>query len=154
MKRHAASVVTVLVVLAGLVGCGSGEGGGPGEATGSVTELQILVWERGARPTSLGRALGERRTPVGKPKSWTLRCDPPAGTFPDPDGACNALDELDQPFAETPEDAVCTEQYGGPEVASVNGVFRDETVNTRFSRDDGCEVGRWKKHAFLLSGKS
>jgi hypothetical protein len=150
VKRHAASVVVLLVALAG---CGSDGGGGPGEATGSVTELQILVWEQGARPTSLGRILGERRTPIGKPTSWTLRCDPPGGTFPDAEGACGELDNLDQPFAETPEEAVCTQQYGGPEVASVNGVYRDETVNTRFSRDDGCEIGRWRKHAFLFSGK-
>jgi hypothetical protein len=140
-------------VLAGLIGCGSGEGGGPGAAADSVTELQIFVWERGARPSSLGRILGERRRPAGKPKSWTLRCDPPAGTFPDPKGACDRLDDLDQPFAETPEETACTQQYDGPEVASVSGVYRDETVNTRFSRDDGCEIARWRKHEFLLSGK-
>jgi Subtilisin inhibitor-like len=146
--------VVALALLAGLVGCGSGEeSGGPAEATDAVTELQISIWGRGSRPSRYGRILGERRTPIGKPLSWTLRCDPPGGTFPDPEGGCSGLDKLDQPFAETPEETVCTQQYGGPEVASVSGVYRDETVNTRFSRDDGCEIARWKKHAFLLTAK-
>ncbi|HEV2712293.1 MAG TPA: SSI family serine proteinase inhibitor, partial [Gaiellaceae bacterium] len=113
MKRHAASVVVLLVVLAGLPGCGSGEGEGPARATDTVTELQILVWPEGSRPNRFGRVVGERRTPIGKAKSWTLRCDPPGGTFPDPEAACNRLDGLDQPFADTPEEAICTEQYGG-----------------------------------------
>jgi subtilisin inhibitor-like len=147
VKRHAASLVVVLAVLAG---CGSGEGGGPAEATDTVTELQILVWPEGARPNPLGRVLGERRLARGKPKTYRLKCDPPGGTFPDPEAACKKLDQVDHPFNETPEDAVCTEQFGGQQVASISGVYRDETVNTRFSREDGCEIARWDEHAFLL----
>jgi hypothetical protein len=140
----------LVVVLALLAGCGSEGGGGPAEATDTVTELQILFWKGRTGPNPLGRVLGERRFGRGKPTTWTLTCDPPGGTFPDPEEACNKLDELDRPFVDTPDDAVCTEQFGGEQVAAVSGVYRDETVNTRFSRDDGCEIARWDEHAFLL----
>lgn len=139
-----------LALLAPVTGCGSEGGGGPAEATDTVTELQILVWQSRMRPSALNRVLGERRFGRGKPTTYRLKCDPPGGTFPNPEEACKKLDELDQPFAETPDDAMCTEQFGDEQVASINGVYRDETVNARFSRDDGCEIARWDEHKFLL----
>jgi hypothetical protein len=153
VKRHAASLVGVLGVLAALLsGCGSG--GGPAEATDTVTDLRLVVWEDTRPAGGVGRALGLRRRGTGDPKVWTLRCDPPGGSFPDAEEACERLDEVEQPFAETPEDAVCTEQYGGGKLASVQGVYRDESVSTRFDRVNGCEIARWDKHAFLFTPKS
>jgi hypothetical protein len=29
-------------------------------------------------------------------------------------------------------------------------VYRDESVNARFDRTNGCEIARWDKHAFLF----
>jgi hypothetical protein len=149
VKRHAASLV---VVLAFLAGCGS-DGGGPAEPTDMVTDLRIVTWEDTRPAGGVGRALGLRRRGTGDAKVWTLRCDPPGGTFPDPEQACERLDDVEQPFAETPEDAICTEQYGGDELASIQGVYRDEGVNTRFDRTNGCEMSRWEKHAFLFTPK-
>jgi hypothetical protein len=149
VKRHAASLVVVLAVLSG---CGSDSG--PVEATDSVTDLRIVRWEDTRPAGGVGRVLGLRRRGVGEAKTWTLRCDPPGGTFPDAESACEQLDELETPFAETPPEVACTEQYGGPELASVQGVYRDETVSTRFERTDGCEIERWAKHAFLFPTKS
>jgi hypothetical protein len=60
---------------------------------------------------------------------------------------------LADPFAPTPDDAVCTQVYGGPAVAEVEGLYRGETVDTRFTRIDGCEIGRWDRHAFLFPVK-
>jgi hypothetical protein len=139
--------VFVLVVLAG---CGSSGGNGPADPTRAVTDLRIAAWESTRPAGGVGRALDLRRRGVGQSKVWTLRCDPPGGTFPDAEEACERLDDVDQPFAETPEDAVCTEQYGGSELLSVQGVYRDETVNARFDRTNGCEIARWDKHAFLF----
>jgi hypothetical protein len=141
-----------LAVLAVFAGCGSG--GGPAEATDMVTELRIVAWEDTRPAGGVGRALGLRRRGVGPSKTWILRCDPPGGTFPNPEEACDRLDELDQPFVQTPMDAICTEQYGGPQMASIQGVYRDEGVSTRFDRTDGCEISRWEKHAFLFKPKS
>jgi hypothetical protein len=144
--------VFVLALLAGSAGCGSG-GEGPAEATDTVTDLRIVAWEDTRPSGGLGRVLGVPRRGAGDAKVWTLRCDPPGGNFPDPEEACEQLDDVEQPFVETPIDAICTEQYGGPQLASVQGVYRDESVSTRFDRTDGCENARWKKHAFLFTPK-
>jgi hypothetical protein len=149
VKRHAASLVAVLGVLAG---CGSSDGG-PADATGSVTDLRIVSWQETRPAGGVGRVLGLRRRGVGDPKTWTLRCDPPGGNFPNAEEACDKLDDLDQPFAETPMEAVCTEQDGGDQLASVQGVYRDEGISTRFDRTDGCEIARWDLHAFLFAPK-
>ncbi|HEV3477996.1 MAG TPA: SSI family serine proteinase inhibitor [Gaiellaceae bacterium] len=141
-----------MAVLAVLAGCGGG--GEPAGATDMVTDLRIVSWEDTRPAGGVGRVLGLRRRGVGEPKIWTLRCDPPGGTFPDPEDACDKLDELDQPFLETPMDAICTEQYGGPQLASIQGTYRDEAVTTRFDRTNGCEIARWNKHAFLFKPKS
>jgi hypothetical protein len=141
-----------LAILAVVAGCGSD--GGPADATNMVTELRIVAWEDTRPAGGVGRVLGLRRRGVGDAKIWTLRCDPPGGNFPDPEEACDGLDELDQPFVETPMDAICTEQFGGPQLASIQGVYRDEGVSTRFDRTDGCEIARWDKHAFLFNPKA
>jgi hypothetical protein len=144
--------VFVLAVLTGSAGCGSGDDG-PAGATDTVTDLRIVAWEDTRPAGGVGRPLGLRRRGVGEAKVWTLRCDPPGGSFPDPEEACERLDDVEQPFVETPLDAICTEQYGGPQLASVQGVYRDESVSTRFDRTNGCEIARWKKHAFLITPK-
>ena len=51
-----------------------------------------------------------------------------------------------------PDDMACTQQFGGPETATVTGTLRDREVDARFSREDGCEIARWDKVAPLLEG--
>jgi hypothetical protein len=53
-------------------------------------------------------------------------------------------------FAPTGSQMACTQQYGGPETATVSGTLRGEEVNARFSRENGCEISRWQKVAELL----
>lgn len=47
---------------------------------------------------------------------------------------------------------LCTQQYGGPQVAVVTGRFRGREVNSEFGRTDGCEIARWRAMAPLLGG--
>ncbi|HSN37973.1 MAG TPA: serine protease inhibitor [Arthrobacter sp.] len=47
---------------------------------------------------------------------------------------------------------MCTQQYGGPQIAEVTGWFRGREVHTTFSRTDGCEIARWRAMAPLLGG--
>ena len=47
---------------------------------------------------------------------------------------------------------LCTQQYGGPQVAVVTGWFRGREVSCEFSRTDGCEIARWRTMAPLLGG--
>ncbi|HSL38230.1 MAG TPA: serine protease inhibitor [Arthrobacter sp.] len=47
---------------------------------------------------------------------------------------------------------LCTQQYGGPQVAVVTGWFLGREVSSEFSRTDGCEIARWRTMAPLLGG--
>jgi len=86
----------------------------------------------------------------GPKQTWTLRCNPPAGTLLRRTEACRRLAELRNPFRPVPRDAVCTEIYGGPQAALVRGTFRGKRVWTWFKRRNGCEIARWKRVAFLF----
>jgi hypothetical protein len=49
-----------------------------------------------------------------------------------------------------PKDAVCTEIYGGPDVARVTGRFRGRPIWVQFQLRNGCEISRWKRVQPLL----
>jgi hypothetical protein len=126
-----------------LAGCGSmGTGGdvapeptpGGSAATGGATDLVVVV------STAPGKGT----------RTFRLRCDPPGGNHPDPEAACRALTRMDDPFAPVPPDVACTEIYGGTQTATVSGTFRADPVDARFSRADGCQIGRWDRHLALL----
>ena len=53
-------------------------------------------------------------------------------------------------FEPTPGDVACTQQYGGPETATVTGTFKGEQVDAKFSRQNGCEIARWEDALPLL----
>ena len=48
-------------------------------------------------------------------------------------------------LAPTPAGTACTQQYGGPETASVSGNVDGEVVKLKFSRANGCEISRWSE---------
>ena len=53
-------------------------------------------------------------------------------------------------FEPTPGDVACTQQYGGPETATVTGTFKGEQVDAKFGRQNGCEIARWEDALPLL----
>ena len=127
-------LVFVLAVLA-VAGCGEdSEPSAPGNSTASPASLEISI------------SSGAKGPPT---KVWTLRC-PPGGTLPDAAQACLNLERLHDPFGPVPKSVACTEIYGGPEIADVQGTFRGKPVNTRFLRTDGCEIARWNRVRFLF----
>ena len=82
---------------------------------------------------------------------WTLRCDPAGGTLPRAVPACRRLSALaGDLFVPTPPDTVCTQIYGGPQVARVRGSFRGRRILAIFTRRDGCAISRWNRVAFLF----
>lgn len=115
-----------LLLLATLVlaGCGGADqaGGGAVRSTLTITVLD----DAGATP-----------------RTWTLTCDPPAGDHPQPAAACAAIDAAPAPFAPKPADVACTEIYGGPQTATIEGTWRGEQVRATYRRTDGCEIARW-----------
>jgi len=104
-------------------------------AAPSRTDLRIRVW-----PDGTG----------GRSKLWTLSCGPVGGTLPRPARACRVLASIRAPFAPVPSDAVCSEIYGGPQVALVTGTFRGRRVWTWFRRRNGCETARWARVQVLF----
>ncbi|MDW3219985.1 MAG: hypothetical protein R8F63_15330 [Acidimicrobiales bacterium] len=42
-----------------------------------------------------------------------------------------------------PTDVACTEQYGGPQIATIVGTLDGEEIDTSFDRANGCGIGDW-----------
>ena len=132
MTRIAILAVGLIVV----VGCGVGSAAQSAPPT--PTDLRITVWPE-------GRGTGDSKT-------YRLRCSPAAGTLPKVAIACSKLGGLTRPFAPVPRDAICTEQYGGPQEGLVTGKHRERSVWAVFSATNGCQISRAKRVAFLLPG--
>jgi hypothetical protein len=131
----------LVAALAAPAACGSGsesESTTGGEAAAAETDLRITVWPQG---------------PSGPSRSWTLRCGPAGGTLPNARRACTTLSRLDAPFRPVPRDAMCTQQYGGPDEALVRGTYRGRRVWARFHRRDGCHIARWDRVRFLFPAR-
>ena len=111
----------------------------PGEASASPaelagTDLTIVV-----------------RDGAGKTSTWRLTCDPPGGSHPDPKTACRVLETNGAAaLPPVPKDKVCTQIYGGPETATITGTWQGKKIVSRFARNDGCQISRWKLMEGLL----
>jgi hypothetical protein len=87
----------------------------------------------------------------GATRTFTLTCAPAGGNHPQAQAACAALAAAGpEAFAPVAPDRMCTEIYGGPQVATVTGTVAGQPVNATFSRTDGCEIARWDALADLL----
>lgn len=128
-------LLAVLPLLAVLAACaGPDTVSAPPPSPPAATSLVIeVVADQGAAPTR-----------------WTLTCEPAGGTHPDPETACRALADAAEPFAPVPADALCTQQYGGPQTATVRGTYRGQPVDLALSRVDGCRISQWDRLAALL----
>ena len=129
-------IAIVIAALIAVVGCGAGSAARTAAPAG--TDLKITVWPDGR---------GE-----GDAKTYTLRCGPAAGTLPKVATACSKLGPMPRPFGPVSRDAMCTEQYGGPQQALVTGRFEEHSVWAMFSATNGCQISRAKRIAFLLPG--
>jgi hypothetical protein len=86
----------------------------------------------------------------GEPEvSHTLVCEAgiPAAesSHPAPEAACAALKQnaalLSDPIPSP--DQACTQQYGGPQKATVTGMVDGVPVDSDFARTNGCEISAW-----------
>ena len=83
--------------------------------------------------------------------TWELSCGPPAGTHPDPEVACAVLQDRDpEVLAPAEPGRVCTQQYGGPDTATVAGRWGGRAVDVAFGLRNGCEIARWRSLVGLL----
>jgi len=107
-----------------------------------VIDLTISIRQDSNAPEHVFRLLALD----GKPVAGT--------TVPQPAAALAAVERFgaDLFFPKPGPPRLCTQQYGGPQVAVVTGTFHGRTVHSTFTRTDGCEIARWKALAPLLGG--
>ena len=129
-------IVAVPVLLAA---CGSADNetvtpAAPASSAAPSTQLSIVVDE------------GD-----GKIDNWTLSCDPAGGTHPHPAAACTTLAAKGKTALPPVSTGVmCTQIFGGSQTAKITGEWNGTPVNASFSRQNGCEVNRWKALEGLL----
>jgi len=152
----AAIVGTVALAALLLAGCAPLEPGGspddpvssddsPG-STPSSTPSPIEAPP--AEPVTADLTIVVDATGEGATQTFTLTCSPDGGDHPDPAAACAALAQAGvEAFAPTPRGVACTEQWGGPQVATVQGTVDGEQISARFDRTDGCQISRWDRLA-------
>jgi Subtilisin inhibitor-like len=121
-----------IVLMAGCELRGSDDSGSGSAASASGTDLVITVWPQG----------------TGRSRKWTLECDPPGGSLPGAEIACQRLTR--EALRPLPRDTICTQIYGGPQKARVTGRIEGKAVDARFSRVNGCEIHRWDSVRFLF----
>ncbi|THJ65805.1 hypothetical protein E8P82_11000 [Arthrobacter echini] len=90
------------------------------------------------------------------PVQYVLECvdgvPGPASTLPGAQAACARIAALGPDFftARPDKDIICTQQYAGPQTASITGDFNGTSVLASFALTDGCEISRWKQVQELL----
>jgi hypothetical protein len=131
--------VAVLALIPAVLLAGAATGGAAPAASTGATELRIAFWPKGPK----GRVL----------VTWTLRCKPVGGTLPERRNACRRLSPIADPFKAVPDGSVCTQIYGGPQVARITGRFRTRPLRATFTRLGGCEITRWDRVAFLFRAR-
>ena len=129
--------LTVLSAVA-LAACGGDEpiGGGPYP----VADLEVVV-EHPDRET-----ISYRITCLGDTATITGDIDI------DDQAACEALarEEVQRRLIDgPPADQICTEQYGGPDTATITGTIDETPVDTVIDRTNGCGISDWDE---LLAG--
>lgn len=125
-----------------LTGCGSQQADS-GSAAASSPSSGVV---RPATPQT-DLTVSVKGAPTAPAKTWKLTCGPVGGDHPKAGAACASLDaakkQSKDPFAPTPKNQMCTQIYGGPQVATVKGTWQGKTVDATFSRKNGCELKRW-----------
>jgi hypothetical protein len=118
----------------------------PGEASAATPGEPATPAEPGSTDLTIVVRDGS-----GKTSTWRLTCDPTGGTHPDPKTACRVLRANGAAaLPAVPQDKVCAQVYGGPETATITGTWQGNKIISRFARNDGCQISRWKLMEGLL----
>ncbi|MDZ7578041.1 MAG: SSI family serine proteinase inhibitor [Candidatus Nanopelagicales bacterium] len=132
--RHFGTALAVMSVAVLAVGCASSDQTATSPPRG--TSLSIVVDDGGQ-------------------SSWTLQCDPPDGTHPNPSEACEFLAEAtvdgDDPFQPVDPETICAAVFSGAQTATVTGTWNGKQVDTKFKRTNSCETARWDAALPLLA---
>jgi hypothetical protein len=130
---------------------------GPSSGTPSPdTETTSPAPSPSAAPLTSGPGQGNAELAImvkpsesGTPANFTLVCQNGApaaeSQHPNAAAACTALKTNPAILSLAPraKDQACTQQYGGPQQATVTGVVDGRSVEASFSLRDGCEIAAW-----------
>ena len=153
--------VRIIALTAALLVTACGDAAAPGTAGSTATGGDVTTTpEPSGSPSATDAAPaasgGTELTVVvddgsGGTTTWRLTCDPAGGDHPTPEAACAALARNGAAaLPPVPRGRMCTQQYGGPETATVTGTWRGAPVDAAFKKTNGCEIGRWRSLAGLL----
>lgn len=149
-------------------GSGDGDGDGGGGAGGDGGEDDDADDGAGDGPSTNPEATPDEGTfnielrvkvtpqPGAEPHEYILQCDgttpSDASNVPKPEEACALVEKSAQALFFTQADPTlqCTQQYGGPQTATVSGSVDGRPVQVEFARTDGCEISRWNALEPLL----
>ena len=169
--RPALVLAAALMAAAGLAACTPNSGPAPSPSasttagtsssspTGSPspdTETTSPAPSPSAAPLPSGPGQGNaelaimiKPTETAAPANFTLVCQNgvPAAESQHPNAAAACIAIKNNPSILSPVPAgkvqACTQQYGGPQTATVTGVVDGRQVQVTFSMKDGCEIAAW-----------
>jgi Subtilisin inhibitor-like len=136
--RRAIGAAILLGPLAAVAACG-----GPGPAS-HAAGVNSAPGRAGPKPAS-SLTISVTAVQGGKPRRWTLTCDPAGGSHPDPQAACATLAQAKDPFAPVSPRVMCPMIASGPQTASITGVWNGQRVSATYSRVNGCQTSRWNE---------
>ena len=127
-----AAMCAVTATACGSVAAGSSSAAGAGTSgtTASAPKVSLDI-------TVTGK-------PGTRPEHWTLRCDPPGGTHPDPAAACRVLLAAKSPFAPLVKHVECPMILASSKKATIKGTWFGKKVDSVLV-DGGCTMARWTK---------
>lgn len=135
---HAVAVIVAVAVLSGCSAyTGAERTAGPRSASSQAPGADRLTIRIEQQP--------------GQLRTYTLSCDPPAGTHPTPDLACDVLGHVRDPFeTSVPGTAETCEKLPSEERAVITGTWHGQPVTGKYDRADTCHAQRWGELSAVL----
>jgi Subtilisin inhibitor-like len=124
------ALCAVLATACGTAAAGNSAASGTKAAPAAKISLHVTVTSRGS-----------------KPQRWTLRCDPPGGTHPNPAAACRVLlgkSVKNSLFLPLKRGVMCPMILASTKRATITGSWFGKRLHT-ILYDGGCDLGRWTK---------
>lgn len=178
MRKNLISTALILMTAVGLAACSPGGGpapspsstgpasasaSSPGGAPSADTETTAPAPSPSAEAPTAGPGQGNAELAImikpsetAKAVNYTLVCKngvPAAESkHPTAAAACAALKKNAALLSPSPRatNQACTQQYGGPDQATVTGSVDGKAVESKFSLRDGCEIAQWKAAKDIL----
>jgi len=131
----------VLAAAASLAACGSvaAPSGAPASSPSASSSSGAA-----SAPAKVALTMTVHSGLAGKPKIWTLRCDPDGGTHPNPAAACGALLRIHDLFSPPPAHRMCPMVVASAKRVTLTGTWFGKKVH-RTIIDGGCDLATFSR---------